>query len=71
MLDVIFDVLFGHRFSQYPVDEIETTAIQQAAEEIKGAAQIDMRHVNMPVLIGFERRDKAGPFFAGFTVSAP
>ena len=46
-----FDVSFAHRLAQIPMHEETAEAIQNAAQVIEGAAQVDVGNVDMPVLV--------------------
>ena len=45
------DVRLSHRLPQIPVDDVSATAIENAAQVIERPADIDVRHVNVPVLM--------------------
>src|SRR6185369_11332379 len=49
------DVRLGHRLPQIPVDDVSATAIENAAQVIERPADIDVRHVNVPVLMSGQR----------------
>lgn len=65
-----FNVFFGHSFSQFPMDDVPTAAVKDAAQIVKSATQVDVRDVYMPVLMRFEGLHKACTFFGCFTVPA-
>ena len=50
-LDDLFNVRLGHRLPQLPVDDEATTAIQEAAEVVEGAGDVDVGDIDMPVLM--------------------
>src|SRR5271157_1810417 len=50
-----FDIRFPHRLPQIPMDEETTEPIQDAAQVIERAAQVDVGNVDMPVLVGLQR----------------
>ena len=49
------DVCFGHGLPQIPVDDVSATAIENAAQVIECPADVDVRHVDVPVLMGRQR----------------
>src|SRR5438045_9709726 len=49
-----FDIGFSHRLTQIPMHEETTESIQNAAQVIEGAAQVDVGNVDMPVLMGLQ-----------------
>ena len=50
-LDNRFDVAFFHLRPDFPVHDRPATAIEQAAEEEEGAEDVDIRNVDVPVLV--------------------
>jgi len=66
-----FNVSFGHCLAQFPVDDVATTTVQKTAQIVKGSANIDVGNINMPVLVGLKRLNKAGPFLGCLAVPAP
>jgi hypothetical protein len=42
------------------MDDITTASVQKAAEVVKGAADVGVGYVHMPMFMGFERLDEAG-----------
>lgn len=56
------DLGFGHLFPDFPMDAIATVAIQDQAQVVKDAAQVQVSNVNMPVLMGLRGLLKALPF---------
>jgi len=46
------------------MDDVTAAHVQKAAEVVKGAANVDVGHVHMPVFMRFERLDEAGSFEA-------
>ena len=57
-----FYIHFLHAFTNLMVNNISAVAVQNTAEIIKGAADIQIRNINMPVLMGFLRLAESGPF---------
>ena len=53
------------------MDDVTATPVQDAAQVIKGTANIDVRDVNMPVFMGLKRLNETAPLFGGFTIPAP
>ena len=49
------NVRLGHRLPQIPVDDVSATAVQNAAQVIESSADVDVRHVNVPVLMSGQR----------------
>ena len=64
------DVFFVHRFAQLPVHDVAAASIENAAQIVKCAAQIDVGDIDMPVLMDGERLNKARAFFGGLGVPA-
>jgi len=60
-----FHVVFLHFFADFPVNQKAAKAIQNRAQEVKCARQIEMTDVDMPVLMGLPGLVKAGSFLAG------
>jgi len=46
-----FDLHFGHRFTQIPMNDRTTKAIQNAAQVIEGAAHVDVGNIDVPMLV--------------------
>ena len=46
-----FNIRFPHRLAQIPMHEEATEAVQNAAQVIERAAQVDVGNVDMPVLM--------------------
>ena len=57
------NIALGHRFPQLPMDYIPTAPVKNTAQVIKRAANIDMRNINMPMLMRSERLLKACALF--------
>ena len=49
------DVRLRHRLPQIPVDDVSAAAIQNAAQVIERPADVDVRHVDVPVLVRRQR----------------
>ena len=50
-----FDIRFPHRLAQIPMHEESTEAVQNAAQVIERAAQVDVGNIDMPVLMRLQR----------------
>ncbi|SRR6266571_1540283 len=48
------DVGFGHRLANLPMDEEPAAAIEQAAEVEERPGDVDVRDIDVPVLVGAE-----------------
>src|SRR5205823_8106040 len=48
----------GHRFSDVPVDDIAAGAVDDAAQVIEGAADVQIADIDVPVLVGCQRLHK-------------
>ena len=46
-----FDVRLRHRLPQIPVDDVSAAAVQNAAQVIERSADVDVRNVDMSVLV--------------------
>src|SRR5215469_12403168 len=53
------DVGLGHPLPQIPVHDVATAALQNAAQVVERPADVDVRHVDMPVLMRCHRLLKA------------
>jgi len=51
---------FRHLFPDLPMDDEATTSIKNAAQIIERAADVDIRNIHMPMVMGPERLHKAG-----------
>ena len=58
-----FDLRFGHRFSQIPMDNGAAASVEDGTEVIECPLQIDVGNVDMPMLVGAEWLDEARSFF--------
>jgi hypothetical protein len=50
---------FGHRLADLPVDDVPAAAVQDAAQVVERAADVDVRDVDVPVLVRPERLHEA------------
>src|SRR5580692_11802773 len=61
-LDDGFHVNFLYFLADFPVDDEAAAAIEDGAEEVKGAGDIEVADIDMPVLMGLEGLDETGAF---------
>ncbi len=52
-------VIDSRRFPQIPVDDVSATAIQNAAQVVERPTDVDVRYVDVPVLMRCQRLLKA------------
>lgn len=57
-----FYVSFGHLLSDLPMDDGTAAPIQEAAQVVEGATDVEIRDINMPVFMGQQRLNEAGSF---------
>ena len=57
-----FDVGLGHSLAQLPVYDCARAAVEQRAEVEEGPGDIDVRDIDVPVLVRGERLHKARAF---------
>jgi len=60
-----FHVDFRHFLADFKVYQVTTAAIEDGAEEVKGAGDVQMADINVPVFMGLERLHEAGAFLGG------
>ena len=53
----------GHCGGDFPGEDGAAVAVEHGAEEVEGAADVDVGEVGVPVLVGGEWLDEAGSFF--------
>jgi hypothetical protein len=58
------DLRLGHRLPQIPVHDVAAAAVQNAAQVVERPA--DVRHVDMPVLMRYQRLLKASALLRRF-----
>ena len=63
-----FDISFSHGFTQIPMHEETTEPIQNAAQVIEGAAQVDVGNVDVPVLMRLQWLLETGPLARRFAL---
>ena len=56
------DVTFLHFFADFPVDDEATVAIEDGAEEVERAGDVEVTDIDVPVFVSLERLDEAGAF---------
>ncbi len=63
-----FHVSLGHLLPDLPVDDRAAAAIQQAAEVVERATDVEIGDVHMPVLMGQQRLNEPCPLERRFLV---
>src|SRR5262249_30229467 len=48
----LLHVGLGHRLAQFPMDDEAATAVEQAAQVVERAGDVDVRDINVPMLWG-------------------
>ena len=61
-LDDGLDILLGHAFADLPMDDEAAIAVQQRAEIVKGAAQVEVADIDVPVPVLTLRLYETGSF---------
>src|SRR5271166_2716400 len=64
-LDDSFHVDFLHFLADFAVDDQAAAAVENGTHEIKGAGDVDVTDIHVPVLVRFERLHEASAFFTG------
>lgn len=59
-----FDVDFLHLFADFPVDDEAAVTVEDGAQEVEGAGDVEMADVDVPLLVRFEGLDEAGAFLS-------
>src|SRR6185437_5610096 len=67
-LDDRLDLEFGHALADLPVDDEPAVAIQQAAEVEERAGDVEIRNIDVPVLVGTQGLLEALPLERGLVV---
>ena len=62
-LDDGFHVGFLHFFADFPVNDEAAEAVEDGAEEVKRAGDVEVADIDVPVFVGLQRLDEAGAFF--------
>lgn len=65
-LDDLLDVGLGHGFADLPVDGESATAIEEAAQVVEGAGDVEVGDINVPVFVRTQRLHEAVAFAGGF-----
>ena len=66
-----FDVGFFHLLPDFPMDDGAAATVQHAAQVVKGAADVEVGDVDVPMLVRLQRLDKAGSFLGRSPVTDP
>ena len=61
-LDDGFHVDFLHFLTNFRVNDEAAAAVEDGAEEVKGAGDVEVADIDMPMFVRLERLDKAGAF---------
>ena len=61
-LDDGFHVNFLHFFADFPVDDEAAAAIEDGAEEVKSAGDVEVADIDVPVLVRLQGLDEARAF---------
>ncbi len=67
-LDNDLHIGFSHRLAQFVVSDKARTAIEHRAEVIKGSCHVDIGDVDVPVLVGCQRLNEAGPLLGELAI---
>jgi len=59
-LDDGFHVFFLHFLADFPMDDQTAAAIEDGAEKVKGAGDVEVTDIDMPVLVGLQGLDETG-----------
>ena len=63
-----FNIWFGHLLSDLPVDDGAAASIQETAQVVEGATDVEVRDIHVPVLMGEKRLYEPCPFERRFLV---
>jgi hypothetical protein len=58
-LDDLLDIGLGHRLPQLPVDDEAAAAVEETAQVVEGAGDVEVRDINVPVLVGAQGLNEA------------
>ena len=61
-LDDGFHVAFLHFVADFPVDSEAAAPVEKRAEKVKGAADLEVTDIDVPVLVACKRLDESGAF---------
>ena len=64
-LDDLLDLLLLHGFPDFPVDDGAAAAIQDTAQVVERACEVEVRDVHVPVLMHPQGCSKPVPFLVG------
>src|SRR5262249_35192735 len=73
-LDDLLDVGLGHALADLPVDTVAAAAVEQAAQVVEGAGDVEVGDIDVPVLVGAQRLHEALALsgrLGGVAVEAP
>ena len=59
---MVSHVDFLHFFADFPVNDEAAVAIEDGAQEVKRAGDVEVADIHVPVLVGLQGLDKAGAF---------
>ena len=62
---MVSHVDFLHFLADFPVDDVAAAAVEDGAEEVEGAGDVEVADIDVPVFVGHERLDEAGAFLGG------
>src|SRR5262249_55623077 len=65
-LDDLLDSGFDHGLPDLPVDREAAATIEQAAQVVEGAGDVQVRDIDMPVFVGAQGLQEALPLGGGF-----
>jgi len=68
LLNDDFYIRLLHLLPDLPVNDKTAASVEEAAQVVKRAANVDVRNVYVPMFVGLERLDKAGALLADFFV---
>jgi hypothetical protein len=60
-----FHVDFLHFLTDFPVNEVTAAAIEDRAQEVKRAGDVQVTDIDVPVFVGLQRLHEAGAFLGG------
>jgi len=63
-----FYIRFGHLLSDLPMDDGTAASIEEAAQVVEGASDVEVRDIHMPVLMRQQRLYEPSPFERRFLV---
>ena len=60
-----FNLALLHGFADFPVDDGPAIAVENAAQEVESAGNVEVADIDVPVLVRLEGLHEASAFFAG------